>query len=133
MSPRRGRLLLLGVVAGVVALLSVAGLERSLSFYRTPSEVLAGPAPQGRFRLGGEVVPGSLRTAGGRTRFELGDGARRIPVEQATGLPGTVREGQEVVVEGALDQRGVFESDTVMAKHGNEYRPARTDAAGRLP
>lgn len=123
MTPRRARLLLLAVVVAGAALLMGAGLQHTLTFYRTPSEVQQ--SPSARVRLGGEVVPGSLRTDGGTTRFELTDGTRRVEVEQVEDLPGTIREGQQAVVEGTMDARGVFHSDTVMAKHGNEYQPAR--------
>lgn len=123
MKPRRARLLLLALVVAGAALLMGAGLQHTLTFYRTPSEVVQ--KPDARVRLGGEVVPGSLRTDGGTTRFELTDGTSRVEVEQVEDLPGTIREGQQAVVEGTLDGQGVFHSDTVMAKHGNEYQPAK--------
>jgi cytochrome c-type biogenesis protein CcmE len=124
-TPRRARLLLLGVTVAGALLLMGAGLQHTLMFYRTPSEVQQGPAA--RVRLGGEVVPGSLHTQNGLTSFQLGDGTSRVQVEQVEDLPGTIREGQQAVVEGTLDGQGVFHSDTVMAKHGNEYRPAAGD------
>ncbi|MEU4244685.1 cytochrome c maturation protein CcmE [Actinoplanes sp. NPDC026619] len=124
MTPHRARLLLTLVVVAGVALLVVAGLQNTLTFYRTPTEVLHGATA--RVRLGGEVVPGSLHSEGGFTRFRLADRTSQIEVEQAEDLPGTIREGQDAVVEGALDGQGVFHSDTVMAKHGNEYQPAQT-------
>jgi cytochrome c-type biogenesis protein CcmE len=120
--PRRARLLLLALVVAGGALLMGAGLQHTLTFYRTPTEVQQTPAA--RVRLGGEVVPGSLHTDGGVTRFQLSDGTSRVQVEQVEDLPGTIREGSQAVVEGRMDSRGVFHSDTVMAKHGNEYRPA---------
>ncbi|MFC0531698.1 cytochrome c maturation protein CcmE [Phytohabitans kaempferiae] len=120
---RRARLALLLIAGAAVALLVAAGLQDTLTFYRSPSEVSSGPAGD-RVRLGGQVVPGSLSTAGGWTQFRLSDGATEVTVRQPAHLPGTVREGQEAVVEGALDADGMFRSDTVMAKHGNEYRPA---------
>jgi cytochrome c-type biogenesis protein CcmE len=128
-TPRRARVLLLTVIVAGAVLLIGAGLQNTLTFYRTPSEVEQAPAA--RVRLGGEVVPGSLHTAGGTTRFELTDGTSRVEVEQVEDLPGTVREGQQAVVEGTLDGQGVFHSDTVMAKHGNEYSPAQDDEDNR--
>jgi cytochrome c-type biogenesis protein CcmE len=122
-TPRRARLLVLLVVLAGAGLLVAAGLQNTLTFYRTPSEVRHERTTQ-RIRLGGEVVPGSLHADAGLTRFQISDGAARIDVEQMADLPGTIREGQEAVVEGTLDAQGVFRSDTVMAKHGNEYRPA---------
>jgi cytochrome c-type biogenesis protein CcmE len=128
-TPRRARLLLLAVVVAGAALLIGAGLQNTLTFYRTPSEVEQTPAA--RVRLGGEVVPGSLHTDGGTTRFELTDGTSRVEVEQVEDLPGMIREGQQAVVEGTMDGQGVFHSDTVMAKHGNEYRPAQDGGDSR--
>jgi len=122
-NPRQARLLLLVLLVAGGALLVAAGLQNTLTFYRTPGEVLDRGAGQ-RVRLGGEVMPGSLRTEGGATWFRIGDGTAQIDVEQDADLPGTIREGQDAVVEGALDSQGVFRSDTIMAKHGNEYRPA---------
>jgi cytochrome c-type biogenesis protein CcmE len=81
-------------------------------------------------RLGGRVLPGSLRTENGTTWFRIGDGTAQVDVEEDADLPGTIREGQDAVVEGALDGQGVFRSDTVMVKHGNEYRPAPGPADG---
>ncbi|MEV4703132.1 cytochrome c maturation protein CcmE [Actinoplanes sp. NPDC049316] len=130
MTPRRSRALLLLIVVAGVALLVAAGLQNTLTFYRSPSEVAGHTSTHERVRLGGEVVPGSLRTDGGLTRFRIGDGTTEIAVEQVADLPGTLREGQEAVVEGTLDAHGVFRSDTVMAKHGNEYRPAQAGGQG---
>jgi cytochrome c-type biogenesis protein CcmE len=124
-TPRRARLLLLALVVAGAALLSAAGLQHTLTFYRTPSEVEQSPAA--RVRLGGEVVPGSLHTQDGLTSFQLSDGTKRVEVQQIEDLPGTIREGQQAVVEGTLDSQGVFHSDTVMAKHGNEYQPAKDE------
>lgn len=126
MTPRRSRALLLLLMVAGVALLVAAGLQNTLTFYRSPSEIAHNTSAQERVRLGGEVVPGSLRTDAGVTRFRISDGTTEIPVEQVADLPGTLREGQDAVVEGALDGHGVFRSDTVMAKHGNEYRPAES-------
>jgi cytochrome c-type biogenesis protein CcmE len=123
MTPRRARLLLLAVIVAGAALLTGAGLQHTLTFYRTPSEVEQSPAA--RVRLGGEVVPGSLHTRNGLTSFQLSDGTSRVEVQQVENLPGTIREGQQAVVEGTMDGQGVFHSDTVMAKHGNEYQPAK--------
>lgn len=123
MTPRRARLLLLAVVVAGAVLLIGASLQHTLTFYRTPGEVEQSPAA--RVRLGGEVVPGSLHTENGLTSFQLSDGTSRVEVEQVENLPGTIREGQQAVVEGTLDGQGVFHSDTVMAKHGNEYQPAQ--------
>ncbi|GAA1801065.1 hypothetical protein GCM10009682_23390 [Luedemannella flava] len=127
MTPRRARASLLLILVVAAALLVTAGFQQTLTFYRTPTEVVHGPS--GRVRLGGQVVPGSLGTAGGLTLFRVTDGTTQLQVEQVADLPGTVREGRDVVVEGQYDAgRATFRSDTVMVRHGNEYRPAGSGA-----
>ena len=38
-------------------------------------------------------------------------------------LPDLFREGQGVVAEGAIDGAGVFDADTILAKHDETYMP----------
>ncbi|WP_199506115.1 cytochrome c maturation protein CcmE [Geodermatophilus sp. TF02-6] len=134
-APRRRVPLRLLLVAGVVLLtvgvLAVAGLQGSLVYYRTTSELLADPALQGeRVRLGGLVVRGTVETTADGVRFELTDGVQDVPVVN-TGQPrGVFQEGQGAVVEGVLGADGVFRSDVLLVKHDNEYRPPE-DGTGR--
>jgi len=111
---------LIGLVA--VGVLVGAALQGTVSFYRTPSEV-SSAAVGDPVRLGGTVVPGSVVRAGGVIQFRVTDGVRDVVVEQSIDLPGNIREGQQVVVEGVLDGRGVLHAETVMNKHGNTYEP----------
>lgn len=124
---RRGPVLALtAVVVSAVAVLITSGLQRTLVYYRTPSEVVdAPPAAGSRVRLGGEVLPGSLRHIGAAdVTFRLGDGRHQVAVVQHGAPPGTFREGRDAVVEGTVDTDGVLRSDTVMVKHDNVYRQA---------
>jgi cytochrome c-type biogenesis protein CcmE len=121
---RRAAVALAAVVAVGVAVLIATALEHTMLYYRTPSEVASAPPAAGeRIRLGGRVLPGSLRETGGQTRFRLTDGRDQIPVVGYGTPPGSFREGRDAVVEGILGGDGVFRSDTVMVKHSNEYRP----------
>jgi cytochrome c-type biogenesis protein CcmE len=72
----------LGVVAlGVATALMLAAFNRNLVFFFTPSQVAAHEAPTGRtFRIGGMVVPGSLKREGVEVRFVVTDTAKTIPV-----------------------------------------------------
>ena len=57
-------------------------------------------------------------------RFEVTDGKTRNSGEPIRGvLPDLFREGQGVVAEGALDGGGVFNADTILAKHDETYMP----------
>lgn len=125
-TPRRAPALALGgLLVAALAVLTAAGLSGTLTYYRTPTQLADDPPRAGQhIRLGGEVVPGSLRESDGLITFRLTDGRRQVEVEQHGAPPGTFREGQQAVVEGVLGNAGVFESNTVMVKHSNEYRPA---------
>jgi len=123
--PIRGRLALTAVVLTGAGLLVYGGLRDTLTYYRTPAEITTDQeARHTRTRLGGEVVPGSVRRDGGQTLFRLAADGHEITVRQRGVPPETFREGQGAVVEGLLGPDGVFRSDQVVVRHGNEYRPA---------
>jgi cytochrome c-type biogenesis protein CcmE len=121
----------LSLIGGALAVLAVAvalilnALRDSIVFFSTPAMVAEVHIPPGkRFRLGGMVEPGSLvRGDNLAVRFEVADGSAKLPVAYRGILPDLFREGQGVVAEGALDPSGVFEADTVLAKHDETYMP----------
>jgi cytochrome c-type biogenesis protein CcmE len=117
------------IVAAGVGLLIVAGLQGTVVYYRTPSEVAALPATGERIRLGGQVLPGSVHRDGELTRFRMTDGREQIAVVQRGAVPGTFREGDGAVVEGVLAADHVFHADRVEVKHSNEYRAPGEDPA----
>jgi cytochrome c-type biogenesis protein CcmE len=80
--------------------------------------------PGTRIRLGGLVKDGSIvRGDSLRVRFEVTDGNNQIPVAYQGVLPDLFREGQGVVAEGELDGSGLFNADTILAKHDETYMP----------
>ncbi|CCG03955.1 cytochrome c maturation protein CcmE [Blastococcus saxobsidens] len=116
-------LLVAGVVLVAVGVLAVGGLQGSLVYYRTTSELVADPELVGeRVRLGGLVVAGSVATTADGVRFELTDGVHDLPVVNSGQPRGVFQEGQGAVVEGTLGADGVFRSDVLLVKHDNEYR-----------
>lgn len=121
---RPGRLALVAVLLAGGGLLVTSALRDTLTYYRTPGEVLTDPdAGRHPVRLGGEVVPGSLRHDGDLVVFRLADADRQVTVRQRGVPPETFREGEDAVVEGRLGTDGVFDADRVLVRHGNEYRP----------
>ncbi|MEV0809836.1 cytochrome c maturation protein CcmE [Micromonospora sp. NPDC050200] len=122
---RTGRIALVGVLLAAGGVLVTSALRDTLTYYRTPDEVLTDPtATRERVRLGGEVVPGSLRRDGDLVVFRLAAGGREIAVRQRGVPPETFREGENAVVEGTLAVDGIFRADQVLVRHGNEYRPS---------
>lgn len=125
----RGRLPILVLVVAVVAgvsMLATAGAEGTLTYYRTPTELLASPSGNHQVRLGGLVVAGSITRDAGTVRFELTDGAHQVEVVSHTVPPQTFRAGQGAVVDGVMGRNDVFLASSVIVRHDNQYQPAQT-------
>ncbi len=129
MTRKRKRLLvvLLGLgMLGIASALVLFAFNDNLVFFMSPSDLATKGAPETRrLRLGGLIEAGSVaRQADGRTiDFRVTDGSSAVPVVFGGVLPDLFREGQGVVVEGALGKNGVFKADTVLAKHDERYMP----------
>src|SRR6185312_11548185 len=128
MTRKQRRLTMIGgalVVLGVAAALVLSALRDSIVFFSTPMMVSEKHIQPGqRFRLGGLVQTGSLvRGDNLAVTFQVSDGSATLPVTYKGILPDLFREGQGVVAEGALDGSGVFQADTVLAKHDENYMP----------
>jgi cytochrome c-type biogenesis protein CcmE len=125
---KQHRSILIGTGLGILALavgLVLWALEDTLVFFYTPAQAIErGVSPGERFRLGGMVAEGSVdKSEGTIVRFTVEDVEHQMPVEFAGVLPDLFREGQGVVAEGMLNASGVFEADTVLAKHDENYMP----------
>jgi len=132
--PRHKRVVAIavGVVAlGTATALVLSAFKEHLVFFFTPSQVAANEAPVGRtFRIGGMVVPGSVKREGVEVRFVVTDTAKTMPVVYRGPLPDLFREGKGVVAQGQLGPDGVFRASEVLAKHDENYMPP--DAAHAL-
>ncbi|HEY1326906.1 MAG TPA: cytochrome c maturation protein CcmE [Casimicrobiaceae bacterium] len=135
MKPRHRRFawIAAGVVAvGIAAALVLNAFRSNLVFFFSPSQVAAKEAPQGRaFRIGGLVVPGSLRRDANSltVRFDVTDTAQTIPVVYTGLLPDLFKEGKGVVAQGTLQADGTFRATEVLAKHDENYMPPEAKSA----
>jgi cytochrome c-type biogenesis protein CcmE len=128
MTRRQRRLVLIGSGLGVLAIavaLMLNAFRDSIVFFNSPSDIEAKHVAAGtRIRLGGLVKNGSLFHGNNlKIRFTVTDGNREIPVAYQGALPDLFREGQGVVAEGTLDGAGLFNADTILAKHDETYMP----------
>ena len=128
MTRKQRRLTLIGgalAVLGIAVALMLNAFRDSIVFFNSPSDVVEKHVDPGtRIRLGGLVENGSLVHGNSLSiRFKVTDGKTEIPVSYQGVLPDLFREGQGVVAEGALDASGVFQADTVLAKHDERYMP----------
>ncbi len=134
----RYRLLLVpfaGIAAVLVGVLLFGNLNHNLVYYLTPSEALAKRTqfPDGRrFRLGGQVVHGSLVPLADGARFTVTDRSHSVVVVHHGTPPQLFQQGASqgigVVVEGAW-AGSRFVSDTMLVKHDETYRPPAPDDA----
>jgi len=135
---RRWRLaVVVTVTVAAVALLAVSGLNRTLVYYRTPTELVGDPGLVGKqVRVGGLVQPGTVHRDGQVVRFTLTDGATSLPVVFTGPINGVFAPGRDALVEGRLTPSGTFDGDELMVKHDDNYRgpdgkPYTPPAVGR--
>lgn len=118
--------------AVTVGLLTVA-FEEGLNVFITPTEISEGKAEGvDNIRIGGMVKMGSLKRdglEGTRIEFVTTDFNADVPVSYDGVLPDLFREGQGVVAEGYIDEQGVFQARTILAKHDENYMSAEVKAA----
>jgi cytochrome c-type biogenesis protein CcmE len=136
MTPRRQRMLTVGVILAGVAIavgFALRAFRENLMMFYAPTQVASGEAPIGHpFRLGGLVTIGSVERVPGQldVSFVLTDLKHDIKVAYSGILPDLFREGQGIIAHGTLGSDGVFHADEVLAKHDESYTPP--EVAGAL-
>ena len=130
MTPTRRRRMLivlsifLGV--GVAVTLGLRGMQESMLYFLSPSEVLAGEAADGRsFRLGGMVLEGSVERLTGdiEMSFDVTDYQNTLTVRYSGITPALFGEGQGVIAIGSMEDNNIFRASEVLAKHDENYMP----------
>jgi len=128
-SDRRRRRALLAVALCALAVVAIVALTVVLSenvvYFRTVSEAVAQRREQGedRFRLAGEVVPGSITQTNDGVRFRVTDAKATATVVHVGDPPQLFKAGAPIVCEGKWGTGKEFDSDRIMIRHGNEYTP----------
>ena len=129
MKSRHKKLALIGgalAVVGIIAALVLNALNSNIALFISPTDVIAGKAPQGKlFRIGGLVKEGSVaREADGVTvRFVVTDTDNEITANYKGILPDLFKEGKGVVAQGKMTDARVFGATEVLAKHDENYMP----------
>jgi cytochrome c-type biogenesis protein CcmE len=112
------------VIVAALGYMIWAGVTQSAVYFVTPSELQQAPVPGKAYRLGGLVMPGSLRWEP-RTldlAFTVSDGKATVPVRHKGAPPDLFGEGRGAVVEGQWTADGYFKASLIMAKHSEEYK-----------
>jgi len=136
-SSRRTRKLKLligaSVIAACVGYLLYGGIQETIVFFVTPSELHAkGTSAYGKsLRLGGLVKEGSWTKEPGTLahRFELVDHTSTVKVAFRGIPPDLFGEGRGALVEGSYGPDGLFLAKTILAKHSEEYKAAGDHAS----
>ena len=131
MTRRNRRLSLIAAALAVIGCavgLGLYAMRNSLALFLTPTEMAERQVEPGtRLRIGGLVETGSVVKSDGRLTFNVTDGTKSVGVDCAgecfAAIPDLFREGQGVVVDGALGSQGRLVSDQILAKHDERYMP----------
>ena len=129
MKSKHQRLILVIIAMAAVigaGLLAASALKDEAAYFYAPDDVrVKGVEPGRAIRLGGMVVPGSLKKeADGVTiRFDVTDGKGTVPARFTGIVPDLFREGSGVVGEGAFNKDGTFIATNILAKHDERYMP----------
>jgi cytochrome c-type biogenesis protein CcmE len=129
MTPRHKRMatvaaILMGV--GIATAFALQAFEKNMLYYYSPTQILAGEAPDTRsIRVGGLVQDGSVQREPGslEVRFTLTDFANTVGVSYTGVLPDLFREGQGIIARGKLTGENLFVAEEVLAKHDENYMP----------
>jgi cytochrome c-type biogenesis protein CcmE len=129
MTPRQKRMatvaaILVGV--GIATAFALQAFEKNMLYYYSPTQILAGEAPDTRsIRVGGLVENGSVQREPGslEVRFTLTDFANTVGVSYTGVLPDLFREGQGIIARGKLTDQNLFVAEEVLAKHDENYMP----------
>jgi cytochrome c-type biogenesis protein CcmE len=134
MNPRRKKRLavvssIILLVGGAIGLMLYA-LNQNIDLFLSPSEVINGkdgviPQAGQRLRVGGMVVPGSVRRDDDSldVSFDLTDTGPIVSVSYQGILPDLFREGQGIIITGVLEGANKVRAEEVLAKHDEEYMP----------
>lgn len=114
------------VLIAASAVLIGYGFRDGISYYRSPSQVLAEAPPSGQvFRMGGLVVEGSIeRGQGNALSFVVTDNAVEVTIDYVgtEQVPDLFEEGQAAIARGTWVD-GRFIADQILAKHDEQYIP----------
>jgi cytochrome c-type biogenesis protein CcmE len=126
----RNRRLATIALAALVLVAAVAlglfAMRDAVVFFSSPSEIAAAPPPVGeRVRVGGLVLENSIDGpgTGDGVVFVITDRVETVTAAYVGILPDLFREGQGVIAEGRFRNDGVFQAETVLAKHDERYMP----------
>ena len=125
-SGQRKVVIAVALLAMAVGFLAFNAFQGASVYYFTVGEALAGNVQEGAtVRVSGKLLPDSFRreTEGTVAHFSLVDESSVLQATYDGILPELFfNEHSDIVLEGSLNQDGVFNSDTVIVKCPTKYQ-----------
>jgi cytochrome c-type biogenesis protein CcmE len=122
---RRQLKLLVGgiIVAAIIGYLIWVAARGSVAYYMTVDEVRKQGPMARNVRVAGQVVGSSIVWTARdlRLEFEIADESGQLPVVYNGSRPDMFRDQADVVLEGRLGPKGVFEARTMLLKCPSKY------------
>jgi len=121
-------LICIGAVAWMLVL-----MQKNVVFFKTVSQAVADRSHDGTrdMRIGGAVVPGTIRTTDDGADFELTEGGQTVQVQHHGTEPTLFKNCAPVVADGHWSGT-TFVSSQILIKHGSTYTPP-AHASTRCP
>jgi cytochrome c-type biogenesis protein CcmE len=110
------------VVVAALGFLVYQGLGNATLYFRTADEAVAQREQLGdrRFRIEGDVVPGTVAQVGQDVSFRITSNGVEVPITHRGDPPELFQPGIPVVLEGRFQGPG-FASDRILVKHSETY------------
>ena len=110
------------IIVGAVAYLMYMGIKETSVYYLTVSESQKMTGGK-EFRMEGTVLPGSIKVAPDSlgAEFSITDKVKNVPVNYRGTMPDMFKDDIKVVVQGKLDQNGVFHAHTLLTSCPSRY------------
>lgn len=118
--------LVIALVVGTLGWVAASGVNQdTASYYKTISDIekMDANAKMKRLRVGGDIEKGSIKREGKQVSFVLVEESRKMTVRYDGNepLPDTFRDGAQALVDGRMEQNGVFHAAKISAKCASKY------------
>lgn len=119
----------IAIILLTVAYLGYTGTKESESYYVTIAELRGkgGQAQEKRFRVAGNVEPGSIRRNGTTVEFVLMEYDQKLNViyKGTEAPPDTFKDDSQAMVMGQMQPNGTFRATSLQAKCASKYAPKK--------
>ncbi len=114
------------VVIAAIAYLMYTGIKETSVYYLTVSEAVAIVKQGEDFRMEGKVLNGSIKINPNSpgASFVIADAKEQMPIVFKGALPDLFKDDVDIVVQGKLDNEGVFNAHTLLTSCPSKYEAA---------